>query len=116
MAQLPEEITTVFSLQRLLLAIINEANSTGYTILEQYGETPEAITDFDLLQNTRDQAQTYYSRFSTLLLRNAESYPNASPTMLELLEQSIQSIVEAQAVETASVATIEEAKRDWNLL
>jgi len=82
MAQLPEEITTVFSLQRLLLAIINEANSTGYTILEQYGETAAAITDFDLLQNTRERAQTYYSRFSTLLLRIAESYPSASPAML----------------------------------
>ncbi|MGK7900405.1 MAG: hypothetical protein AB4352_03130 [Hormoscilla sp.] len=113
MAQLPEEITrTVFSLQQRLLAIINEANSTGYTILEQYGETDAAIIDFDLLQNTRDRAQTYYSRFSTLLLRIAESYPSASPAMLELLAQSI---VEAQAVVPASAATIEEAKRDWNL-
>lgn len=40
MARLPEEIaTTVFNLQRRLLAIIHEATATQFLILERYGET-----------------------------------------------------------------------------
>jgi len=114
MAQLPEETTRiVLELQQRLLAIVNEATTTGFTILEQYGETNSTLVVFDQLQNAKERAETYYSRFYRLLLQIAAAYPNATVTMLELLERSIE---EAQATAPATEATIQEAKRDWNLL
>lgn len=114
MAQLPDETTTtVLGLQRSLLTIINQATATGFIILEQYGETETTITVLEQLQNARERAETYYSRFYTLLLRIAEFQPMAPAAMLELLARSIE---EAQATAAASEATIQEAKRDWNIL
>ncbi|MCL1474985.1 hypothetical protein [Argonema antarcticum] len=114
MAELPQEITTtVLDLQRQLLAIISKARTTEFTILERYGETEATIIDFAQLQNTRERAETYYSRFCTLLLQIAKSYPSPSSAMLELLARSIE---QAQANAPASEASIQEIKRDWNLL
>lgn len=114
MAQLPDETTTtVLSLQRRLLAIINQATATGFVILKQYGETETTIIDLEQLQNARERAETYYSRFYTLLLRIAESQQIAAAVMLGLLARSME---EAQATTAASEATIQEAKRDWNIL
>lgn len=96
-----------------MLSIIHQATTAGFTIIEQYGETEAAIIAQDQLQNSRDRATTYYSRLQTLLLRIAESYPMAPRAMLELLTGSIE---EAEAIADASEATIQEAKRDWNLL
>jgi hypothetical protein len=113
MAELPpEQITTVLELQQRLLSIIHQATTTGFTIIDLYGETEPTIIAQDQLQNVRERATTYYSRFYTLLLRIAESYPTAPRAMLELLTRSID---EAQAIADASEATIQEAKRDWNL-
>ena len=67
---------------------------------------------FNDLDNIRERANTYYSRFYTLLLRIADSQPIASNAMLELLDRSIE---EGQANIAASEATIREEKRNWNL-
>ena len=59
MAQLPEEtITTVFNLQRRLLAILNQATATDFLLLEQYGETEATLIDLEQLQNVKERADT----------------------------------------------------------
>lgn len=114
MADLPEATAfVVLNLQWRMVQIINQATKTGALILEQYGETEATIPDLDILQNARERATNYYSRFYTLLLRISEAQPVANVAMLELLERSIE---EAQASADASEATIQEAKRDWNLI
>jgi hypothetical protein len=114
MAHLPEQtITTVLNIQRRLLAIINQATATGFVIMEQYGETEATIIVQEELDNARYRSETYYSRFYTLLLRLAESQPIATNAMLNLLEQSI---IDAIANADGAEATIQEAKKDWNIL
>ncbi len=100
-------------MQRRLLAIINQATAAAFIILEQYGETETTIIDLEQLQNARERAETYYSRFYTLLLQIAESQPLATAVMLNILTRSIE---EDQATVGASEATIQETKRDWNIL
>jgi hypothetical protein len=113
MAQLPDETTTtVLNLQRRLLAIINQATATEFLILEQYGETETTIIALDDLQNVQERADTYYSRFYTLLRRIAGSQPFADTAMLELLYRSID---DAEATADALEATIQEEKRNFNL-
>ena len=113
MAQLPEEtITTVLNLQRRLLAIINQAAAIDFLILEQYGETEATLIDLEQLQNIQERADTYYTRFYTLLRRIAGSQPVAAPAMLELLYSSIN---DAQATADALEATIGEEKRNSNI-
>jgi len=114
MANLPDTtITTVLDLQRRLLKIINEATAVGFIILEQYGETETTLLDLEQLQNSRERANTYYSRFYTLLLRIAESQPFATGAMLDLLARSIE---EAQVTIDALEASVQESKTDWNIL
>lgn len=74
MAQLPEEITTtVLNLQRRLLAIIHEATATQLLILERYGETEITLADLEQLDNVQQRADSYYSRFNTLVRQIAGS-------------------------------------------
>lgn len=114
MANLPNEtITTVLNLERRLLQLINESTAAGFIILEQYGETEATITDLEILQNARERSTSYYIRLYRLLLQISESQPVATSATLNLLAQSIQ---ETQAIADASEATIQEAKRDWNIL
>ena len=113
MANLPEEtITIVLNLQRRLLQLINEATAAGFIILEQYGETKATILDLELLQNARERTTSYYVRLYRLLLQIAESQPAATSATLNLLDQSI---AQTQAIADASQATVQEAKRDWNI-
>lgn len=113
MAELPEDITiTVLELQRQLLSIVHQATATTFAILESYGETEVTVIPLEDLDNIKERANTYYSRFSTLLIRIAEAQPSASNGILELLERSIE---EAQATVAASEATIREEKRNLNL-
>lgn len=113
MANLPDEtITTVLDLQRRLLQLINQATAAGFIILELYGETEATIPDLEILQNARERATSYYIRLYRLLLQIAESQPVATSATLNLLAQSI---AETQAIADASEATIQEAKRDWNI-
>lgn len=113
MANLPDEtIITVLNLQRRLLQLINQATAVGFTILEQYGETEAAVIALDQLQNVRERATSYYVRLYRLLLQIAESQPVATSATLNLLAQSIK---ETQAIADAGEATVQEAKRDFNL-
>ncbi|MBF2056144.1 MAG: hypothetical protein IGQ45_02740 [Cyanobacterium sp. T60_A2020_053] len=113
MAELPEEITTiVLELQKQLLSVIHKTTETTFILLETYGETELTIISLNDLDNIRERANTYYSRFYTLLLRIADSQPTASNAMLELLERSIE---EAQGTIAASEGTIKDEKRNWNL-
>jgi len=110
MSELPEDLTTVIlDLQRRLLAVINQATEAAFIILNTYGETNDTLISLDDLDNIRERANNYYSRFYTLLLRIAESQPLASQAMLELLRRPIE---EAQATVEASEATIREEKQN----
>lgn len=113
MALIPEDITTtVLELQRRLLVIIHQATATGFTIFQNYGETETTVIALEDLDNIREKAYTYYSRFNTLLGRIAESQPIADRAILELLNRSI---AEAQAIIDAAEASIREEKRNFNL-
>lgn len=113
MARLSGEIvTTIFNLQRQLLERIDEATATEFTIFEQFGETEITIREFEQLQNVKDRADSYYSRFYATLRRIYESQPMASAANLELLAKFIE---EAQATVDATAATIGEIRRDFNL-
>jgi hypothetical protein len=60
MADLPEKtIVIIFTLQRRLLKIINEATKYAFIIFEQFGETEETIPELDELQNIRERATSY---------------------------------------------------------
>jgi hypothetical protein len=114
MAQLPEETTTiVLELQRRLLGILHQATALSFLILERHGETEITLTDLEQLDNTRDRADAYYSRFFTILRRIAEAQPIADSAMLDLL---MVAIAEAQVTIDALEATLAETKRDWTLL
>lgn len=114
MAPLADEITTtVFNLQRRLLAIINQATTTEFLIFEQYGETETTIIALNDLQNAQERADTYYTRFyNNLLRRIAGSQPFADAAMLELLYRTVD---EAEATADALEATIQEEKRNFNI-
>jgi hypothetical protein len=114
MAQLPEKTTTVvLELQRRLIGILHQATALSFLILERYGETETTLTDLEQLDNTRDRADAYYSRFFTILRRIAETQPIADSAMLDLLTVAV---TEAQVTVDALEATLTETKRDWNLL
>lgn len=113
MAKLSDEIVTaVFNLQRQLLERIDEATATEFTIFEQFGETEAIIGEFEQLQNVRDRADSYYSRFSTALRRIYESQFVASTANLDLLARFIE---EAKATADATAATVQEIRRDFDL-
>lgn len=113
MAELPAEtITTVLNLQGRLLKIIHQAKATELAIAQQYGETEVTIIALNDLQNVEERADTYYSRFYTLLRQIARSQPFANAAMLELLYRSID---EAEATVDALEASIQEEKRNYNI-
>ena len=114
MAKLPDEtLTTVFSLQRQLLERVDKATATEFALLDQFGETEDTIPELDELQSIRERADSYYSRFYTTLRRIYESQPVASSANLELLARFID---DAQATADATEASIQDIKRNWNLL
>ncbi|MBW4622803.1 MAG: hypothetical protein KME17_26015 [Cyanosarcina radialis HA8281-LM2] len=114
MAQLPDEtIVAVLNLQQQLLTIMNQATATEFLILEQYGETEATLIDLDQLQNINERADTYYSRFYTLLRQIVKAQPKANTAMLDLLARSIE---EAELTVDALNASIQEIKQDWNIL
>lgn len=113
MAKLPDEIiTTVFTLQRQLLERMDEATATVFVMLAEYGETEATVHELDELQSIRERADTYYSRFYVTLRRIYESQPVASRDSLDIVARSIN---EAQAVADATLASVQEIKRNWNL-
>jgi thiamine biosynthesis lipoprotein ApbE len=92
---------------------MNQATATEFSILEQYGETETTLIDLDQLQNINERADTYYSRFYTLLRQIAKAQPKANTAMLDLLARSIE---EAELTVDALNASIQEIKQDWNIL
>lgn len=113
MAKIPEAtVQVIFDLQRKLLERIDEATATEVIVFEQFGED-RARLELEQLQNAKERARSSYSRLYTLLLRVAEAQPVANSATLDLLAQSIE---QAAAINSASQASIQEIKRDWNLL
>jgi hypothetical protein len=113
MADLAEEtIIIIFSLQRRLLKIINEATRFSFIIFDQFGETEETIPELDELQNVRDRVTSYYVKLYRLSLQVSESQPTATSATLGLLAQSIE---QTQAIADAGEASTQEVKRNWNL-
>lgn len=114
MAKLPDEtLTILFTLQRQLVEGIDEAAATESMIFEQFGETEVTLPVLEQLQNVRERLMGPYSRLSALLPRIAEYQPIAPADMLNLLYQTVE---QAQAARDASVASVREAKRDFDLL
>lgn len=114
MVRLPDDtITTVLNLQKRLLEGIDEAKAAEIAIFEQYGETDVTATVLEQLQNAAERLRTPYLGLFQLLLRIAEAQPTAPPAMLNSLTQTIG---RAQAAADASSASVQEAKRDWNIL
>jgi hypothetical protein len=113
MATLPNQtLTTILTLQRRLLELINEAKAAEFHLFEEFGETEETIPELEQLQNSAERLRNPYSRLYSLTLGIAEAQPTASTAMLNLL---VQTIGEAQAATDAVDASIQEVKRSWNL-
>jgi hypothetical protein len=113
MADLAEEtIIIIFSLQRRLLKIINEATRFSFIIFDQFGETEETTPELDELQNVRERITSYYVKLYRLSLQVSESQPTATSATLDLLTQSIE---QTQAIADAGEASTQEIKRNWNL-
>lgn len=114
MAKLPGETKdTILNLLRQLAEVIDEAGSTELAIFEQFGETETSIPILEELQDARERLRNPYNRLCTLFLNIAESQPDASAAVLNLLYQAIE---QAQANADAVTATIQESKRDIDLL
>lgn len=113
MAKLPNQtLTTILTLQRRLLELINEAKAAEFHLFEEFGETEETIPELEQLQNSAERLRNPYSRLYSLTLGIAEAQPTASTAMLNLL---VQTIGEVQAATDAVDASIQEVKRSWNL-
>lgn len=108
-----ETLRNIFSLQQQLLEQIDEARAVEFVLLEQFGETEETIPELDELQSIRERADSYYSRFYVILRQIYDAQPVASRDILELLARYIN---EADATIEAIQASIEDIKRNWNLL
>jgi hypothetical protein len=50
-------------LQKQFLAAIDDATAIEFIIFEQFGETDVTIPELQELQNIRERADFYYSRF-----------------------------------------------------
>ncbi len=105
-------VKIIFDLQRQLLDRIDEATATESFIFEQFGENEETTPELEQLQKVRERATSSYSRLYTLLLRVYESQPSATSAILELLENSV---VQAEAINAAAKASVQDTKRNWNL-
>ncbi len=114
MAKLPDTtVKIVFDLQRRLLERIDEATATEVVIFERFGENEATILELEQLQKVRERATSSYSRLYTLLLRVYESQPLATSAILKLLETSIE---QAEATNAAAQASVQDTKRNWNVL
>ncbi len=104
MAKLPDEIITIIFIQRQIVEGVNEAAATESMIFEQFGETEATLPVLEQLQNVRERLIGPYSRLSALLPRITD--------MLNLLYKTVE---QAQAAHNASVASVREAKIDFDL-
>ena len=114
MANLPEEtLNQIFELQRQLFKIINEATAADYNLVENYGETSVTLPELEELQNIRDRARDAYTRLFRLLLNIGEAQPIVNQSTLELLYRAIE---QADLTVSALEVSIQEIKKNWNLI
>ena len=85
-----DTLTRIFTLQRRLIELIDEAAATEFQLFEQFGETEATITELEELQNSRERLRDPYNQISTLLLRIAEYQPTAPNSMLNFLIETIE--------------------------
>ncbi len=113
MAQIPDStLTTIFTLKRRLVELINDVKATEFNLFENFGETEGTLSELAQLQNATERLRIPYERLHNLTLLISESQPFASVAMLDLLAQTVEvASLTADAVE----ATTQETKRIWNL-
>jgi hypothetical protein len=113
MANLSEQtLDQIFSLQKQLFKIINEATATDYNIVEEHGETSATIPELEELQNIRERGRDAYTRLSRLLLNIGETQPVVNQDTLELLYRAIE---QANLIISALEISIQEIKNNWDL-
>ena len=114
MAKLPEEtLTSIFELLRQLAEQIEYASATEWQLFTEYGENERTLSELEELFNARERVTNSYSRINNILLRILQEQPTISNTMIEMLERAI---VQGTASVDAVNASINEVKRQWNLL
>jgi len=114
MAKLPEEtLTSIFELLRQLAEQIEYASATEWQLFTEYGENERTLSELEELFNVRERVINSYSRINNILLRILQEQPTLSNTMLEMLERAI---LQGTASVDAVNASINEVKRQWNLL
>ena len=112
MAKLPDSVlTNIFTLQRQIIEYIDATTAIEFKLLEQEGETAETLPELKELQSIRERLSLPYSRLYILLLKAAESQPVAANDVLNLLYRSIET---GEATLDASIASLQEIKRNWN--
>lgn len=113
MAKLPDAtLTTIFTLQRRLVQLLDVATATEYVMLQQFGETVETIPELESIDNVKERLRVPYNRLHRVLQQAAESQPVATADVLELLYITIE---QTEAAADASEASILEIKRTWDL-
>jgi hypothetical protein len=111
-AKLPDpSISNIFILQRSLVECLDAVTALEYRLFQQFGETPETITELDELQNIKERLVSSCSRLHNLLLRVCQSQPVAPDDMLDLLYSSMET---GQASLDASNASLQDIQRNWN--
>lgn len=114
MAKLPVETAeTIWTLLRQLLNLVEDAGAAEFALFDRFGETDSTIPYLTYLKNAALEAATRYSQLSNIQLRITEAQPNAAADMLRLVQQSI---TQSQARIPALERTVQEIKREWNLL
>ncbi|WP_019499618.1 hypothetical protein [Pseudanabaena sp. PCC 6802] len=114
MADLPQDMADIiWHLKRELLSLVNDTTATEFMVLELFGENELTEVIFGELSNVREKASSWFERLSSLQLLSADSQPVIASDMLYLIERSIEQI---QANLPAMKQSIQEVKKDWDLI
>ena len=114
MVKLPDDIlSTIFTLQRRLVELLNETTATEYILMQRFGETEATLLELESLDHVKERLRTSYNRLYRLLQQVTESQPAATADTLNLLYRTIE---QTEVAVDASAASIQEIKMDWNLL
>lgn len=113
MAKIPREVTaTINNLKHQALDIVEEASALESTLFEAFGETEATIPYLNEVKTVVDDAESSFSRLSTLQLQIAKAQPIAPGDILELMNRTI---ARTQARIPAWERSIQEVKLEWNL-
>lgn len=96
-----------------LLELIDDAKSTEFIILVNFGENAQTIPTLEQLTEISEQARTRLSQLSTLHLRIAEVQPTIPSDLLRLTNEAITNINNRIP---ALERSLEEIKLDWRLI